>query len=89
MKIEPFGDQILVNPIEKKSPFVSEQKLFCEYGTVVAVGQDVKSVKPGDTIGFTVWGLNHLEIDGKKHYFVQEDPRFILGKISLPEQLAS
>ncbi len=81
MTIQPFGNQILVEPIEVKNVLVSQQKSLCEYGKVTAIGQDVKHVAVGDTIGFTVWGLNHLEVEGKKYYFIQEDPQFLLGKI--------
>lgn len=79
--IKPFGNQILVEPVEQKQVLVSRQKSLCEYGKVLAVGSDVKHVKVGDTIGFTVWGLNSLEVEGKKHYFVQEDSQFLLGTI--------
>lgn len=79
--IKPFGNQILVEPVEQKQVLVSQQKSLCEYGKVLAVGSDVKHVKVGDTIGFTVWGLNSLEVEGKKHYFVQEDSQFLLGTI--------
>ena len=83
MIIEAFGDQILIEPISKKQILVGDTGTLCEYGKVVSVGPDVKSVKIGDTIGHTVWGVNHLEIDGKKYYFVREDTRFILGKIRM------
>jgi len=89
MEIEPFGNQILIQPMQKKSVIVSEKKLFCDYGEVIAVGDEVKKIKVGDIIGYTVWGLNHLEIDGIKHYFVPEDQRFILGKLPLSKRVAS
>jgi len=69
----------MVEPIIKEG-IISDGSL-CEYGKVIAVGKDVKDIKEGDTIGFLIWGVNHLTIDDKKYYFIQEDPRFILGKI--------
>lgn len=81
MKIKPYGDQILVKPIEKQQILVSERKSLCEYGTVLDIGDQVTEIKVGDVIGFTVWGLNHLEIDNEKHYFVRQLPEFILGKL--------
>lgn len=81
--IIPFGNNILVKPTEKKQILVSDQGSMCEYGEVIAVGDDVQKIKVGDTIGYTVFGINSLEIDGKKHYFVPETAEFILGKISL------
>lgn len=78
-KIKPFGNNILVKPIEKKQILVSDNRTLCEYGEVLGVGSEVKEVKEGDKIGFVIWGLNSLEVDGQKHYFVREDSDFILG----------
>ncbi len=83
VKIEAFGNQILVEPIEKKEILVGDKSPLCEYGTVVSVGSDVKYIKVGDTIGHTVWGVNHLDIDDKRYYFIPEDARFILAKLTL------
>jgi len=82
--IKPFGNQILVKPVEKKQVLVSERQTLCEYGEVIAVGDGVQHIKVGDTIGYTVWGLNHLDLNDERHYFVPEDPRFILGTITMP-----
>lgn len=79
--IKPFGDQILVKPIEQKTVILAEKKTLCEYGEVLAVGNQVKEIKVGDKIGFTLWGLNMLDIDGTRHYFVKEDSDYILGII--------
>ena len=87
--VEPLFNNILVKPIERKSVIVSQNKSFCDYGEVIAVGDEVQKVKVGWIIGYTVWGINHLEIDGKKHYLVPEDSRFILGKITMSGKLAS
>lgn len=88
MKIKPFGQNILVKPTEKKQILVSDQGSLCEYGEVIAVGDDVQKVKVGETIGYLVWGISSLEIDGTKHYFVPETSEFILGTLELePEQV--
>lgn len=89
MEIKPFGNQILIKPVEKKQIILSQSKNFCDYGVVTAIGDKVEKIKVGDTIGYTVWGLNHLEIDGIKHYFVPEDERFILGTFTLPSGVAT
>lgn len=78
MKIKPFGNNILVKPHEQDTILKAEGGL-CEYGEVVDVGNDVKEIKVGDIIGFTVWGVNRLTIENEKHYFIPEDSRFILG----------
>lgn len=85
MKINPFGFNILIKPIEKKQILVSDQPSLCEYGEVIAVGNKVTEIKVGDTIGYTVFGINSLEIDGTKHYFVPETSEFILGTIELDQ----
>lgn len=81
--ISPFGNQILVKPREKKQVLVADKRSLCEYGDVVAVGDSVEKIKVGDVIGYTIWGMNSLEINDVKYYFIPEDSRFILGKLNL------
>lgn len=76
--IIPFGDQILVKPIEKKTVLVSDEGMLSEYGEVVAVGDDVKKIKIGDKIGFSVFGIEKLMIEEQKYYFIRESPEFLL-----------
>lgn len=83
MKIIPFGHNILVRPTVKKQILVSDSPSLCEYGEVIAVGDKVESIKVGQNIGYTVFGINSLEIDGEKHYFVPEVSEFVLGVIEL------
>lgn len=84
MDIKPFAYQILVKPIEQKE-ILSNGKSLCQYGTVTAIGDEVKHIKVGDVIAYTIWGLNHIEYNGEKYYFVIEDPRFILGTFTLSQ----
>lgn len=84
MDIKPFASQILVKPIEQKE-ILSNGKSLCQYGTVIATGNDVETIRVGDIIAYTIWGLNHIEYNGEKYYFVIEDPRFILGTFTLPQ----
>lgn len=81
MTIQPFGRNILVKPAEKKQILVSDRGTLCEYGEVIAIGEDVDAVKIGDTIGYTVFGINKLEINDEVHYFVPQTDEFLLGKI--------
>jgi len=81
MTIKPFGDRILVKPIERKTVLVSDDGNLNEYGEVVAIGEDVKRIKVGDKIGFSVFGIEKLVIEDEKFYFIQESPEFLLGVI--------
>ena len=82
MKIsEPFGKNILIEPMIESEVAVSETPSLCAYGKVIMVGDDVKYVKEGNIIAFTVWGLNDVTIEGTKHYLVPEDDKFIMGYV--------
>lgn len=79
--ITPFGNRILIKPFEKEQVLVPDDGTLNEYGTVVAIGPDVKVVKVGDKLGFSVFGVEKLVIGEDKHYFIQEDPEFLLAII--------
>ncbi len=83
MDIKPFGNQILIEPIKKEQILVSDNNTLCEYGKVVAIGDEVEKIKVGDIIGHTVWGVNSLDINNERYYFIPEDARFILGTITM------
>lgn len=79
MNFRPFGNNILVQPEDKKK-IIGETSKYYLFGKVLGVGEDVKKIKVGDTIGYTLWGLCEIqEADGTKHYFIQENSDFILG----------
>lgn len=79
--IKPYGKNIVVKPVEKEQIIVSNKKSLQEYGEVIAVGDEVKYVKKGDIIAYTVWGIKDFEYKGEKIYFVPEDDRFLLAKV--------
>lgn len=97
LNIKPFGKNILVRPVERKQVLVSDDGTLNEYGEVVAVGGDVgshwfwlfkilgikrkNSIKIGDKIGFSVFGVEKLVIEEEKLYFVRESDEFLLGLI--------
>lgn len=81
--ITPFGNQILVEPYTKKQVLVSDSGTLCEYGTVIAIGDEVQKVKVGDVLGYTIWGINSLQVDDKKYHFIQETDEFILGTLKM------
>lgn len=89
MKIRPFGDQILVKPVEKQQVLVSDDGTLNEYGEVTAVGDEVQKIKVGDKIGFSVFGIEKMIIEEEKFYFIRESPEFLLAVIEsdeLPEK---
>ena len=83
MIIKPFKTYILVDIIEHKQTLVSDTKPLCEYGTVVAIGNEVKEIKVGDVVAFMKWGLNEIDIEGKRCSFISETSDFLLSKLEL------
>lgn len=81
MKITPYGSNILVEPMIKSQIAVVDQNPLCEYGEVIAIGEDVKYIKVGDKVGFTIYGMKDLTAEGKKYYFIPEDTNFLLCKL--------
>ena len=60
---------------------LAQEQSFLNYGIVEDIGPDVKSIKIGDKIAFTIWGLNHLTLNEKTYYFLPENSDFLLGTI--------
>lgn len=81
-KWQPFGNNILIAP-ESKNKIIGDTSKYYLFGKVLAVGSSVnKEIEVGDTIGFTLWGMNKIiEADGTEHFFVQDNPDFVLGLI--------
>lgn len=69
---------MLVKPVEKQQVLVSDEGTLSEYGEVVAVGDEVQKIKVGDTVGFSVFGVEKLIIDEQKYYFIRENAEFLL-----------
>ncbi len=82
--IKPFGTRVLIKPVKVSGPLQSDS--LCEYGEVLAIGEDVKKIKIGDTIAFISFGVEHFEMDGEKHYFVNEGNEFVLAKVTLKDE---
>ncbi len=82
MKIIPYGDRLLIKPIERKTVLVSDDGTLNEYGEVVAVGDACSGkIKVGDRVGFSVFGVEKLVIDEEKFYFIQQNSEFLLCTI--------
>ncbi len=81
MKIKPYGRNLLIKPVVKQQVLVADKGTLCEYGEVLGVGEDVKHIKVGDQVGFLIWGINQLMVEGEMFYFVPETDEFLLGTI--------
>ena len=79
----PFNRRILVEPenADNDSPLLREDDHLALKGKVVAVGDACTFVKPGDEIVFVDFGVDTVEVDGKKLRFMLEDDRFLLAKV--------
>ena len=82
--IQPLHNNILVEPVQEQKTLVSDEPSLSCYGKVLAIGEGVNDhrIKVGDTIAFLLWGVNHVEIEGKKYYFVPDEKEFVLGKVN-------
>lgn len=72
-----YGNNIQILPASKNKVIGDTSKYFL-YGEVVGIGSKVKTIKVGDIIAYTLWGLNKLEKDGIEEFFVQDNHDFIL-----------
>ena len=74
-KWQPFGNNILIAP-ESKNKIIGDTSKYYLFGKVLAVGSSVnKEIEVGDT------GNKIIEADGTEHFFVQDNPDFVLGLI--------
>lgn len=77
--MKPFGKNILFTP-KSKDKIIGDTSRFYLFGEVLAIGDRVESIKIGDVIAYTQWGLNKIMMeDGTEHFYVKEDDEFILG----------
>lgn len=80
--MKPLFNNILIAPVEVNTILRTQENSLCEYGEVQAIGDEVKVVKVGDIIGYTIWGMKKLQKDGETFYVIPEDGRFLLGKFN-------
>jgi co-chaperonin GroES (HSP10) len=50
-----------------------------ERAKVIAVGDEVSKIKEGQIVFFTSFGVDSIDIDGERHYFLLESDAFILA----------
>ncbi len=79
MIFKPYKNNILIKPKDKEKIIGNTATKYL-YGEVLDIGSDVKNITIGDTIGYTQWGINKIiTADNEEHFFVQDNPDFILG----------
>lgn len=83
MKFIPYTYRIEIEPIAKNDEVLSTmgEKKYLEMGKVIAIGEGVEFAKVGDILFFAAHGIFETpEVDGVRHYVVEEESEFILGK---------
>lgn len=74
-----YGNNIEIKPISKNK-IIGDTSKYYLMGTVLSIGSLVKSIKVGDTIAYTLWGINKVETPtGEEKFYVQDNPDFILA----------
>ncbi len=86
MTFTPFFGKVEIEPMQTGEKFImSDKEEFPEMGRVVQCGPDVTWVKPGDVIFFIAYGMEQTpDFEGRTHYVVGMDQRFIIGKADGP-----
>lgn len=77
--MKPFGKRIHIKPEEENTFIKSSDNTKIVRGVAVAVGPECTSVKAGDKVIFTAWGVDEVNINGEKLYFLIESDEFILA----------
>lgn len=79
MNLTPLGDRIVLEQVESEEKTASgiilpdSAKEKPSEGKVLAVGKDVKEVKPGDKVLYSKYGPSEVKVDGKELMIVKEE----------------
>lgn len=77
--LKPYGRRILIKPERQATVIETAEQNLIERAEVLAVGGAVSTIHPGDKILFTSFGVDSIDLNGEKLYFVLEDDAFILA----------
>ncbi len=80
MDFTPLYDNILIELETEETTLQTTDPLFTENGKVIAVGEDVTNIKPGDILGIFKFGVKTAHRNGKKYHTIRNLPAFIQGK---------
>lgn len=78
--LKPYGRRIYVKPEAASTTIQTPDTSLVERATVIDVGPDVTTVQRGEKLLFTSFGVDSIDINGERHYFLLEDDNFILAK---------
>ena len=88
MKVKPFGDQVLIEPLESEEKTASgivlpdSAKEKPQKGVIKSLGTGGKTekgekiefqVKVGDKVFYKKWGGNEIKVDGKELLIVKQE----------------
>lgn len=80
-KFIPYPGKVEIAPMREDSMVKGELDSKLEMGTVISAGAGCRFLRKGDTVFFAKWGFSETPDDQEqKHFVVEEDSRFILGK---------
>lgn len=85
--LKPYGKRIHVRPEKAATLIQSTDTSLVERAEVIAVGPLVETIKPGDRLLFTSFGVDSIDIDGERNYFLLDDDAFILARYVDEEQV--
>ena len=78
MSIKVIFNHILIEPVTTDTEFLTATNgMMTSKSKVIAIGDECKLIKVGDTIIANYWAPDEIEVDGKKLFFVQENPESI------------
>ncbi len=69
-----------MKPREKKGIIQTTDTSLIEMADVIAIGPEVKHIAIGDTLLFTSFGVDSIDLGTDRHYFILENDDFILAK---------
>ena len=81
MKIIPLDDiiQLEIEELKAGAFDLSSISAAVEYAKVVAIGQDVPTIKVGDHVFVKSWGIDIITHNKKRYYFVNYDTKAIVA----------
>lgn len=79
-RLVPFGRRILVKPEKASTLIQTNDTNLIERARVVSHGQGCEyKWEEGEIVVFTAYGVDSVDINGERHYFLLEDDAFLLG----------